>query len=366
MQTKTLPSDHPIRVGIIGQGRSGWGIHADYLKSDPARFRVCAVADLLPDRVAQSAADLGCKAYPDAESLLADPDLDLVVVSTYNHTHAKYATMALEAGKHVLCEKPFGLTVADADRMIAAAKANDRILAPFQQRRYEPDFNKVKEICDSGLLGEIVQIRLSWHGFKRRWDWQTSRSYAGGNLNNNGPHPLDQALVLFGDAEPEVWAQAGGYLRSGDAEDHLRFILYAPGSPTVDVELTDVWAYPQERWVVAGTRGGLHGSSARLDWKWTDFAGLPDRPLDMHSTPDRSYNSETIEWKTDFWEAPRDEAANAGAGAAPPPSAVKAFYNDLYKTLTTGAPLRITAEEARRRVATMEKIRAAAGIPAQL
>ena len=109
-----------IRVGIIGQGRSGWGIHAEFLRTVPELFKIVAVADLIPERVAQSAADLGCRAYPDAESLIADPDMDLVVVSTYNATHAKYAEMALRAGKHVLCEKPFGLTVADVDAMAAA------------------------------------------------------------------------------------------------------------------------------------------------------------------------------------------------------------------------------------------------------
>ena len=163
-----------IRVGIIGQGRSGWGIHAEFLRTVPELFKIEAVADLIPERVAQSAADLGCRAYHDAESLIADPDIDLVVVSSYNATHAKYAEMALRAGKHVLCEKPFGLTVADVDAMAAAAKAAGRIIVPFQQRHYEEDFLKVKEICESGIIGDVFRIRLCWHGFGRRWDWQTA------------------------------------------------------------------------------------------------------------------------------------------------------------------------------------------------
>jgi predicted dehydrogenase len=69
-----------------------------------------------------------------------------------------------------------------------------RVLAPFQNRRYEPHFNKVKEIVASGKLGQIVQIRMAWHSFGRRWDWQTLREFGGGQLANNGPHLLDQAL----------------------------------------------------------------------------------------------------------------------------------------------------------------------------
>ena len=354
----------PLRVGIAGLGRSGWGIHASYLRTAPALYSIAAVADLIPDRVAQAAAELGCRAHPDAESLIADPDLDLVVVATYNPTHAKYAEMALRAGKHVLCEKPFGLMVADVDAMAAAAKVSGRVLVPFQQRHYEKDFLKVKEICESGLIGDVFRIRLCWHAFGRRWDWQTSRAMAGGNLNNNGPHVGDQAVTLFGDILPDkVWAETGGYLRSGDAEDDLKFILQGAGRPTVEVELANVWAYGQERWTVCGTRGGLHGSDKHLEWKWVDFDAMPPRPLDFASTPDRSYNGETLEWRTGSWDA-EPSPANLGAGAPPPPAPTIEFYENLYRVITEGAAPTIDLEQARRRVATMEMIRAAAGIPA--
>ena len=355
----------PLRVGIAGLGRSGWGIHAAYLRTAPRLYKIAAVADLIPERVAQAAAELRCRAYPDAESLIADPDLDLVVVSTYNPTHAKYAKMALRAGKHVLCEKPFGLTVADVDAMARAAKKAGRLVLPFQQRHLEKDFLKVKEICESGVLGDVFRIRLCWHGFGRRWDWQTARSMAGGNLNNNGPHVVDHAVTLFGDVLADrVWAEAGGYLRSGDAEDDLKFILQGAGHPTVEVELANVWACGQERWTVCGTRGGLHGTDKHLEWKWVDFDRMPPRPLDLRSTPDRSYNGEKLDWRTGSWDAPA-APANLGAGAPPPPAPTIEFYRNLHKVITRGAAPTIDLAQARVRVATMERIRAAAGIPAK-
>jgi predicted dehydrogenase len=352
----------PVKVGILGLGRSGWGIHASMIKTIPEMYQIVTVYDLIESRLEQVATDLGCRAAKDEADLINDPEVELVIVSTYNNTHAHFACEALKAGKHVLCEKPFGLTVADVDEMIGLAEKAGKLVAPFQQRRYEEDFQKVKEIVDSGVLGEVIHIRTCWQGFKRRWDWQTSRERAGGALNNNGPHPLDHAVCLFGGDDPEVWAKAGSYLCSGDAEDHLKFILHGEGNPTVEVELTDVWAYGQERWVVAGTRGGLHGSPKKLEWKWTEFEGMPERPLDMNSTPDRSYNSEKLEWQSASWE-PAGSGETGGAGAAPPPGAVRQFYDGLFSSLRDGTPLYITPQSVRVRVATMEKIRAAAGIP---
>mgnify|MGYP002641985866 CR=1 FL=1 len=355
----------PIKVGILGLGRSGWGIHANMIGKIPDRFQVVAVTDEIADRRQQSAAELGCQAYESVEALLADPAVELVVVSTFNHFHAPHACQALAAGKHVLCEKPFGLTVADVDGMIARAKAAGKVLAPFQQRRYEPDFRKIQEVIASGILGEIVHIRICWQGFKRRWDWQTSRQRAGGALNNNGPHPLDHAVALFGeDVEPDVWAQAKRYLCSGDAEDHLKFILYGEGHPTVEVELTAIWPYAQDRWTLAGTRGGMRGNGKRLEWRWVEWESMCERPLDMNPTPDRSYNSEKLDWQTASWE-PQGAVEAGGAGAAPPPGPVEALYGDLYRAIRQGTPLVVTPESVRRRVAVMEKIRAAAGIPAQ-
>lgn len=357
-------ADQPVKVGILGLGRSGWAIHAAMIRTIPELFQVAAVYDLDTARMQQAAADLNCRAVASEAALFSDPEVELVIIASYNYMHATHACQALEAGKHVLCDKPFGLVVADADRMIALAAKMGKIIAPFQQRRYEEDFLKVKEVIDSGILGEIVHIRTCWQGFKRRWDWQTSRTYAGGALNNNGPHPLDHAMVLFGGENPDVWAQASRHLCSGDAEDHLKFILYGQGHPTVEVELTDVWAYPQDRWVVAGTRGGLKGNPKSLEWKWVDFSGMPERPLSMQSTPDRSYNSEKLEWHTATWQA-AGEGTAGGAGAAPPPGAVLLFYRGLFATLRTGAPLYVTPQSVRQRVAVMEKIRASAGIPAQ-
>ncbi len=355
-------SVNPIRVGISGLGRSGHGIHHKALSLVPEQYTICGVYDPIQERAAEVAAAHGATEYDSFDALIAAPDIELIVVASPNRMHAPQATQALRAGKHVLCEKPFGLTLEDVDTMIAAASESGKVLQPFQQRRFEPDFQKVKEICDSGILGEIKFIRICWHGFKRRWDWQTMRVCGGGALNNNGPHPLDHAMVLFGEGEPEVQAEASRNLCSGDAEDHLKVTLSGAGHPTVEVELSDIVAFGQDRWLVCGTAGGLRGNAKGLEWKWVDWSTMPPRPADPNPTPDRGYNSEQLDWQSQSWE--RAGTGDAGAGAAPAQQPVFDLYESLRAAVRDGSPQLITPQNVRQRVAVMEKIRSIAGFPA--
>jgi scyllo-inositol 2-dehydrogenase (NADP+) len=355
-----MSTHSPIRVGISGFGRSGCGIHATTLTLLPELYSVKAVFDPLPGRSTDSPQP-GIAAHASFEDLIADPDLELIVVSSPNKWHARQARAALAAGKHVLCEKPFGFTTADVDAMIAAAQSAGRILQPFQQRRYEPDFIKVREICQSGLLGKIKHVRIAWHGFGRRWDWQTLRSFGGGQLYNNGPHLIDHALELFGPADPEIWCDFKNSLSSGDAEDEFKILLRADNAPTIQLELLATAAYGDERWRIGGTAGGLRGNADRLDWKSVDWSAMPPRPADDRPTPDRGYNGEKLTWREDSW-TPAVQA-DAGAGSAPAQQPVRDLYTDLWKTIREGAPQVITPHDVRRRIAVMEACYRQRGIP---
>jgi predicted dehydrogenase len=198
--------------------------------------------DFDPGRRDEAAAKFGAKTYDDYNALLADENVELVVVATPNSAHKSNVVAALEAGKHAVCEKPFGTTSAEADEMIAAAQRTGNMVAPFQNRRYESHFLKVREIVQSGVLGELHLIRLCAHGFGRRWDWQTLREFSGGFLNNWGPHVVDHALQLMNlddnAPDPELWVDMRNVLSSGDAEDHIKLVLRSEGGPVVDIELS--------------------------------------------------------------------------------------------------------------------------------
>jgi predicted dehydrogenase len=294
----------------------------------------------------------GCKAHPDLASLLADKDVELVVIATPSHVHAQQVIEAIDQSKHVVCEKPMALSAKDADRMIAAAARGSRLLTVFHNMRYWGDFLKVREVVASGKLGRIVQVKLTMHRFTRRWDWQTLREFGGGALFNAGAHLVDLALQLRGEnaPEPDVVVDVQHTLSSGDAEDHAKILLRSAGAPTIEVEITNACAYPQETWHVMGTAGGLHGSPERLEWKWIDAAALPDRPVDRNpAAADRKFNRETLAWQEESWSKGGEESPD-----------YVAFYEDLYAALRDGKPLAITAQSVRKTISVLEKCRALA------
>ncbi|NIA06429.1 MAG: Gfo/Idh/MocA family oxidoreductase [Actinobacteria bacterium] len=335
-----------IRVGIAGLGRSGWDIHAKAMRAMPEKFKIVAVTDPDPARCREASAEFGCRIHPDFTALVNDAEVELTVVATPNRMHPPNTIQAMEMGKNVVCEKPMAATVAEAEEMIKVSRETGQLLAVFQNYRYLPSFLKVREVIESGKLGRIVMIKISIHGFGRRWDWQTLKEFGGGTLSNNVPHFLDQALQLLGEAEPEVFCQLQRTLTSGDAEDHCKVILRASGAPMIDLEITSACAYAQDMWLVMGTQGGLHGSAAKLEWKYVDFSKMPPRPVDRKPTPDRSYNREQYDWVEESWEIPQDF-----------PNEAERFYLDLYETIRQAKPLFITAESVRRQIAILEKCR---------
>lgn len=352
-----------IRVGIIGQGRSGRDIHGVYLHTDP-RFQIVAVTDALVERRQRAAREYGCETYVDYREMLRRRDLDLVVNASYSHLHAPLTLAILRSGRHVLCEKPLAHRMRDVDGLIAAARKAGKVLAIFQQSRFAPYFQQVRKVLDSGVLGRIVQISIQFNGFGRRWDWQTVRACNGGSLLNTGPHPLDQALQLFGDGMPQVSCfmdRTDGSF--GDAENHVKVILRGKGHPLIDMEISSCCPYPGPLYNIYGTRGGLRATSAEMEWKYFKWPEAPKQKLTLEPLRDEegkpAYPQEGLTWHTGKWpeqDAGKGKSAGYSAAAAPTQGGMTgAFYSMLHKTLTRRAPLLITPEQVRRQVAVIEE-----------
>ncbi len=338
-----------LHAGIIGQGRSGYDIHAYIMGLLPGKYKIAAVADPLEDRRDFAIKTLGCEAYADYKDMFKRSDLDLIINATPSHLHPPVTIEALEAGFNVLCEKPAARYVADFDKMVDAAKKSGNTLAIFQQSRFAPYFQQVRKVIDSGILGRIVMVKIAFNGYGRRWDWQTLQEFSGGNLLNTGPHPLDQALQLFGtDIMPEVKCIMDRTNTFGDAEDHVKLLLTGKDRPTIDLEISSCSAYTTNVYEVYGTRGALAGTTDHLEWKVYNPEEMPPRELVRGPMPDRQYCSEKMIWHTSKWNLPKSQANWFGVMG-------KALYNNLYDTLTKGTPSTVKLDEVRRQIEVIEE-----------
>ena len=341
---------HVIRVGIIGQGRSGHDIHVHHLQTVPDKFRIVVVADLLKDRRLRAESELSCQSTRDYHDLFRRDDLDLIVNATPSHLHVPVTKDVLKAGFHCLCEKPFARRAKDVDDLIALSKKAKRLLAVYQQSRFNPHYVKVRETIDSGVLGRVVMVKMAANGFGRRWDWQTLQSMNGGNLLNTGPHPVDQALTYFDPkgSMPEVWCRMDRANTFGDAEDHVKLLLTGKGKPTIDLEISSCCAYPTYSLQVYGTRGGLLQTGGKIQWKYFDPQKAPRQKLIRTPMPGLSYCSEKLPWQEEQWEKVMNVGETFDFMAA-------RFYENLHAALTEGQPLAVPPAQVRRQIAVMEE-----------
>ena len=199
-----------LKIGIIGCGGIANGKHMPALKNEGDLAEMVAFCDLIPERAQKAAADFGvsgAKVYTDYRELLADASIDVVHVCTPNRSHCEITVAALEAGKHVMCEKPMAKTAADAERMLEAARRTGKKLTIGYQNRFRPDSLLLKSIIDRGDLGEIYLGKAN--AIRRRavptWGVFLNEYEQGGRpLIDIGTHALDLTLWMMNNYEPET------------------------------------------------------------------------------------------------------------------------------------------------------------------
>ena len=154
-----------IRVGIWGLGRAGLDMHCPELNVHSDKFEVVAACDVLQERLDEFQTKYPkAKVYLDSDKFLADKKIDLVSVATPSLFQVDYDIRALQAGKYVFAEKPVAVTPAGLKKLVATAKKYPGKLFCRQNRRFEPAFYHVREIINSGILGEVYEIKLFRHG----------------------------------------------------------------------------------------------------------------------------------------------------------------------------------------------------------
>ena len=262
-----------IRVGLIGYGFAGKTFHAPLLRSDPG-LALTVVGSSRPEVVL---ADLPGVEVCQPAAVATHPDVDLVVVATPNESHFPLAAAALRAGKDVVVDKPFTVTLAESRALVEIAREEKRLLAVFHNRRWYSEVLATKAVLESGMLGEVSHYECHMDRFRPsvRQRWRENPGPGAGLWFDLGPHLIDQALHLFGmpdsvnasfatlrkGGQTDDWAHVQlNYSREG--RDRLRVILHASllvsgGGPRSILHGTRAsWAKyggdPQEAQLMAG------------------------------------------------------------------------------------------------------------------
>ena len=340
-----------LNIAVIGQGRSGRDIHCANLQFCKDKYNLVAVVDRQAERRERAVREFGCEAYADYTELFGRTDIDLVVNASYSKMHAAITMDLLKHGFNVICEKPLAETAAEVDAMMAAETASGKRLFAFQQSRFAPYFEKVKEIIASEKLGRIIQINIAFNGFARRWDWQCVQNFVAGSLYNTGPHPLDQALRLL-DAEgmPNVLCRMDRVNTFGDAEDYVKLILTAPDRPLIDLEISSCDGFSDYVYKIHAERGSLKCTANALTYKYFKIEEAPEQKLVLQSleqadgTP--AYCGEKLTWYEEEWTP---EEANLFKAIT------VTYYDKVYDAIVNGVDFPIKLEEVRQQIAVIEE-----------
>lgn len=272
----------PLRVALIGYGFAGKTFHAPLIRSVPG----LVLSTVVSRDAAKVHADLPDVAVvASADDVFADSELDVVVIASPNDTHAPLAGAALEAGKHVVVDKPFALDLAQARALAAIAAKQSRVLSVFQNRRWDSDFLGVRQLISQGALGEVTHYESHIDRYRPqvRARWREQAGAGSGLWYDLGPHLVDQALHLFGLPE-RVQASLATQREGGEVTDWAH-VLLEYGTRRVILHASMLVAGGSARFTVHGTRGSL--VKAHIDQQETQLiAGMRPGDASWGDDPD--------------------------------------------------------------------------------
>lgn len=235
---------------------SGKVFHAPFIDTHPG-FKLHAVTERTQKK---AAADYpGIKSYDTIEDLIADEQIELIIINTPNYTHYDYAQKSLKAGKHILVEKPFTATSAEAKALFRLAESLGKKIFVYHNRRWDSDCTSIQKVVESGQLGQINEVHYRFDRYRKAIGPKTFKEEphpASGLLYDLGPHLLDQAISLFG--KPSSFYKVLGKHRPGTkVDDYFMIHLAYPDDLNIFLTSSLLVADPQKAFVLHGSAGSL-------------------------------------------------------------------------------------------------------------
>ncbi len=329
-----------VKTGLIGYGFSGATFHAPVIPSVPGLELTRIASSNLP-KVRADFPDIAVVATP--QELIADPELDLVIITTPNTLHFPLAKLALQQGKHVVLEKPFVNHLAQADELISLARQSGKLLSVYHNRRWDNDFLTVKQCIASGLLGKIYTYESHYDRYRPEVKdrWREVEGEGSGTLYDLGSHLIDQALHLFGTPRA-VQADLAAQRPGARVVDYFHLLLdYA--ELKVILHSGALVKQPGPRFQLHGSQGSFikYGlDSQEEDLKNGLKPGAPGWGLDQ----EKFYGEIT----TRFGEM------GITGRVETLPGAYQSYYQGIWEAITQGKPAPVSAVDARNVIKVIE------------
>jgi predicted dehydrogenase len=327
-------------VGLVGFGMAGQVFHAPLIHSHP-NLRLTHIVERHGNQAEKKYPE--AKIVRDLDALLADRSVELVVVATPNRSHADVAARSLGAGKHVVVDKPFTITVSDADALITLARRAKRVLSVFQNRRWDGDFRTVQQILRQGILGRLAEYESRFDRFRpavNRNAWREQASPGSGVLFDLGSHLIDQAVVLFG-KPAGVYAELRRQRDHAAADDSFEVHLQYP-QLKVRLRAGTLVCEPSPRYVLYGTEGSYvkYGLDPQEDA--LKKGGIPSQP-DWGAENEDAWGTHT-----------RCEAGIQRKHYPTLPGCYPAYYTNVYRAIVGEEELVVKPEQAREVIRLIE------------
>ena len=329
-----------IKTALCSFGMSGWVFHAPFINAHEG-FELYGVWERTKNLAQEKYPSI--KTFRDLDVMLADDTIDLVVVNTPSITHYEYTKKALLAGKHVIVEKPFTATVAEAQELINLAKEKNKQLSVFHNRRWDSDFLTVKKIIESGAIGTVKEAEIHFDRFTPALSHKAHKEVntpAVGVVYNLGAHVIDAALQLFG-MPTAVFGDMMIMRENSVVDDYFEILLYYPAF-RVRLKAT-MFAKEPQGFIIHGTKGSFVKSRGDVQ----------EPQLVQHKNPlDADYGVEPEEeWGTldaekngvFIKEKIRSERGN-----------YLNYYNGIYNAIANNQPLPVSAPQAQNVIKIIE------------